>query len=83
MSARKTLKATPPAHGRVPIAWLRDPVGMSRDERVAEVAQVLAIGLGRLQLHGEIVRKSVDDRTPVEPLCANAPVNSRARGVAR
>ncbi len=61
------------------IAWLRDPAGMSRDERNAELAQILALGLGRVQ----ILQNSLEHQPEAEPSCATAPVNHGARRAAK
>jgi len=66
-----------------PIALVRDPERKPTDERISEITQVLAIGLGRLQLRGENLGIEVDDRPPVEPLWANALVAARAKRISR
>ncbi len=76
MSAQRQ---TVPSIERSRIAWIRDPAGMSRDERNAELVQIFAIGLNRFQN----LQNSLEHQLDSEPSCADAPVNHGARRVAR
>ena len=77
-AARRTVSES--KRPRASISWTRDPAGMPREERLAELALILALGVSRLKVHDQNLQFAVEDPTPVEPLCVNSPVNSREKG---
>jgi hypothetical protein len=76
MRATTSLRTPTPRPG---IASIRDPAFMSLEERALELAQLLGLGLHRLQLRDGFLEKALEHCAPSLP-CVDDAVNGRDAG---